>query len=120
MRGEGLRWDTDKFPIEYIPLHLLEETARILKEVTTREENPYPMWNWANGMKWSRCYASAMRHMMKWYRGEDNDEETGRNHLAHAMCSLLFLIHYLDAFPEGDDRPKEFFQPGGLDDSSER
>ena len=118
-RGEGLRFNENKIPIEFIPLHLLDGAAKVFKNVTERKEKPYPMWNWSRGMDWSKPYACLIRHMTAWYRGEDLDKETKLNHLHHAMCNLLMLTHYLDAFPEGDDRPKEYFQKGGLNDTFE-
>lgn len=117
IRGDGLRYDENKIPYQCIPLHLLEGAAHVFKHVTERKENPYPMWNWARGMAWSKPYACLLRHLDKWYRGEDLDSETNLNHLHHAMCNLLMLIHYLDAYKEGDDRPVFFFKPGGPDDT---
>jgi hypothetical protein len=107
--GGGLRYNAGKAPMEYIPLHLLADTARVLYLVTTRPENSYPPFNWARGMQWLKPYACLIRHMFAWYRGQDRDPDTGLPHLAHAMCNLLFLIHYEQSYPVGDDRPKEFF-----------
>ena len=94
-----MRFNFNKVPIEFVPLHLLEGAARVFKSVTERKENAYTPWNWAKGMMWSVPYACMMRHIVAWYRGETNDPETGESHLAHAMCNLLMLTHYEDAFP---------------------
>ena len=107
--GGGLRYNEGKVPMEMIPLHLLDGAAQVFHQVTTREKNPYPPWNWARGMDWSEPYACMIRHLKKWYRGKDNDEETGLNHLHHVMCNLLMLIHYIDTCPDKDNRPKEYF-----------
>ena len=109
-RGKGLRFDDEKDKFSCIPLKLIRGAARILYKVTIRKTNPYPMWNWAAGMLWSKPYDCLMRHMDDWYCGEDIDPDTGESHLDHALCNLLFLIHYRDAYKEGDDRPKEFFK----------
>jgi hypothetical protein len=34
------------------------------------------------------------RHIWAWKEGEQNDPETGRHHLAHAMCCLMFLYEH--------------------------
>jgi hypothetical protein len=115
VRGAGMRYNAGKNPLQTIPLHLLEAGARVFDHVTTRPVKPYPRWNWAKGMEWSVPYACILRHLAAWYRGEDNDPETGISHLGHVMCNLLMLTHYQDAFPEGDDRPKDYFKPGGMD-----
>jgi len=120
IRGAGMRFNAEKMPLETIPLHLLEDCARVFDGVTKREVKPYPMWNWAKGMPWSVPYACMLRHLAAWYRGEDNDPETGINHLGHVMCNLLMLTHYKDAFPEGDNRPVLYFKPGGMDVACEQ
>lgn len=106
MSEQGLRWNEGKAPLEMIPLHLLEGAAHVFHDVTTREERPYPAWNWLKENDWSVPYACMMRHLSKWQMGEDNDEETGRSHLDHAMCNLLMLIHYSRQYPHRDDRPR--------------
>lgn len=103
--SEGLRYNSGKAPLEMIPLHLLEGAARVFHDVTTREVNPYPKWNWLKENDWSVPYACMMRHLSKWQMGEDNDGETGHNHLHHAMCNLLMLVHYSQQYPHRDDRP---------------
>lgn len=39
-----------------------------------------------------RYYNASMRHIQSWWIGEQNDPETGLPHLAHAVCSLMFLM----------------------------
>lgn len=115
-KGSGARWlGSDKVPYEFVPLHLVAGAARVFKHVTERKDRPYPMWNWAKGMPWLVPFACMMRHMAAWLIGEDLDRETGMPHLDHAHCNLLMLIHYAQAYPEGDNRPKQWF--GGKDAS---
>lgn len=50
-------------------------------------------------------YAAALRHLMAWFDGEDNDEESGLLHTAHVRACMAILI---DAEAQGtldDDRP---------------
>lgn len=62
--------------------------------------------NWLNGADWSRYYNSTMRHLTAWWMGESVDPETGRSHLLHAICGLLFLAAYEIRGIGRDDRPK--------------
>ena len=101
---KALRFNENKVPMEMIPLHLLEGTAKVFGE-----QIKYPKWNWLQGMEWSIPYACILRHLSKWYQGEDVDAESGLNHLHHVMCNLLMLIHYTDHHKNYDNRPKEFF-----------
>lgn len=49
---------------------------------------------------WSKCskeqmflYEDALlRHITSYRLGEENDEETNLNHLAHAACNLMFIF----------------------------
>lgn len=112
-KGSGARFNADKVPYEYIPLHLLAEAAEVMHLVTTRQINPYPMWNWAKGMPWLVPYACLCRHLAAWFCGEEFDTGpmgSGKRHTAHMMCNLLMLIHYEQTYPEGDNRPKKWFK----------
>lgn len=107
-KGTGARENTGKAPLQMVPLHLLEEVGRVYYDVTI--SGKYKPWNWAKGMAWTVPYACILRHLAAWFRGEDNDPETGYSHMAHVICNALMLLHYRKFYPEGDDRPKEFFQ----------
>lgn len=39
-----------------------------------------------------RYLAAAMRHINKYRRGQQTDEESGLHHLAHAAISLIFVL----------------------------
>lgn len=111
-KGSGARWNQEKTPYEFIPLHLLAEAAEVFELVTTRQIRPYPMWNWAKGMPWLVPWACLLRHGLAWFRGEDFDtgpNGSGKRHTAHMMCNLLMMIHYEQTFPEGDNRPTKWF-----------
>jgi hypothetical protein len=44
--------------------------------------------------------------LFAWWNGELYDRETGYNHLAHAICELMFLLEFDETHPEKDDRPE--------------
>jgi hypothetical protein len=72
------------------------------------------------GLKaWSRLISSTLRHLFAFMRGENQDPETGRSHLAHAICGLLFLLEYTFSGAGNDDRhitEPENKSPAFLDD----
>lgn len=106
-RGSGARYNDNKPDFSLLPLCTLEDELR----VWMYGKHKYAAWNWTKGMPWSAPFASLMRHMAAWQRGEDTDPETGLPHLAHAMCNLRMLTLYSKTYLEGDDRPKQWLTP---------
>lgn len=98
--GGGLRFDTGKVPVELLPPDALEEVARVLEFGAKK----YARRNWEKGMLWSRVIGPLLRHAFRWLRGEDNDPETGLNHMAHVACNALFLVAYIKRGAGTDDR----------------
>jgi hypothetical protein len=98
--NEGRKDDGGKPTFDLLPWGALAEIQAVLEYGAQK----YEPWNWARGMKWLRLWNAVMRHLWAWVRGEDNDAETGLSHLAHAVCSLLFLIEYRRAGLGTDDR----------------
>lgn len=47
--------------------------------------------NWEKGYKWSLSLDAHGRHLSQWLQGEDNDEETGSNHLIASVWHLIAL-----------------------------
>jgi hypothetical protein len=50
--------------------------------------------NWERGYKWSLSQDAHDRHLNQWLRGENNDPETGTNHLIAAAWHLIALFIY--------------------------
>lgn len=101
---EGTKFDADKVPFDLLSPYFLLGIAEVLKFGAKKYE-PY---NWAKGIKYSRVLAAMQRHLWAWWAGEDVDPETGMNHLWHAGCCLMFLIHYEahpDLYKEFNDTP---------------
>jgi hypothetical protein len=100
--AEGVKYDDGKLPFDLWSPDALEKTA----EVLGYGANKYVPYNWAKGLKYSRVFSALLRHLWAFWRGEDNDSETGFHHLAHAMCCLMFLLHYesRNGYKEFDDR----------------
>jgi len=106
-KGSGARYNAGKPDLSLIPLCTLEDEAK----VWMYGKQKYAAWNWAKGMDWSVPLACALRHLSKWQAGEENDEESGLPHLAHAMCNLRMLTLYSKTYQEGDDRPPKELMP---------
>jgi hypothetical protein len=100
--SEGKHFDSGKSPVELVPTSATFALAEILESGKAK----YGPRNWEQGIAWSRVYASAIRHLLRWFNGEDLDPESGRSHLKHALCNVAFLVEYLETHPELDDRPK--------------
>lgn len=48
----------------------------------------YSEWNWAQGIPSSRCYESAMRHLLQFAQGE-----TDEDHLSAAAFNIMVIVH---------------------------
>lgn len=92
-----VKHDQDKARFDLLSPEFLSAVARVL----THGAGKYSPDNWKKGFVGGpeaaneardRYYAALLRHVVdKWAQGEIRDEETGEHHLAHAVCSLMFL-----------------------------
>ena len=98
--SRGIKHDAGKPPLELISRDALEAEARVLAFGAAK----YGVDNWRGGMAWRRIGGAAMRHLVAWLDGEDNDPETGESHLAHLRCCTGFLIEYQKRGIGTDDR----------------
>lgn len=98
---EGRKNDQEKNRLDLLPFDALEEVGQIL----TLGAAKYGVGNWRKGMAWHRLFGAALRHLWAWYRREETDPESGRSHLAHAACCVLFLLSYTLTKSGEDDRP---------------
>lgn len=92
--------DNEKPIMALLPPAALKEVAAILTFGATK----YNSHNWRKGFKWSRLQSAALRHLFAHIDGEDFDEETGKSHVAHAICCLLFLLEHEIGGLGKDDR----------------
>lgn len=85
----GMKDDQDKPRWDLLPYEGLSEVVDVL----TYGAAKYAPDNWRHVKNPRRRYfAAAMRHLVAWWRGEQTDPETGKSHLAHAACCILFLM----------------------------
>jgi len=91
MKAAGKKADAGKLPWHLLPLGPMRETVEVLQHGAAK----YGSENWKHVLNArDRYYDAAMRHLTTWYDGQARDDESGRSHLAHAMCCLLFLLWF--------------------------
>ena len=87
----GRKFDGNKLEYGLLPPLALEATVDVL----TFGVQKYERDNWKRVPDSKRRYFDAMeRHIWAWKKGEILDPESGKHHLAHAMCCLMFLYEH--------------------------
>lgn len=100
--GDHLRKDDGKLRFDLLP----PEAVEALVALYTRGAQKYTPRGWEEGMAWSRCLGSLMRHLWKWIRGEDYDAETGAHHMIAVAWNAFALYTYHVRNKGTDDRGK--------------
>jgi hypothetical protein len=99
--AEGRKDDGGKPPLHLIPPEFLYAIAEILDF----GQRKYAPRNWEKGLDWSRVYRAAIGHLFDWFARKGPDPETGKSHLWHAACCVMFLVCYEIRGTGADDRP---------------
>lgn len=92
--SKGVKNDSGKIEWSYLPIEPMNEVLKVLMLGDKKYPSPDGC-NWKvvpNAKK--RYYNAALRHLTSWYNGEKTDQETGYNHLAHAVTNCLFLLWF--------------------------
>lgn len=100
---EGVKYDADKAPIDLIDPDFLVGLAEVLGFGAKK----YAAHNWRLGIQYSRLIAAAYRHLGAINKGEDVDPESGKPHVYHLACCVMFLSKMMESRPDLDDRYKE-------------
>jgi hypothetical protein len=114
--SEGINKDEGKLRVDLVAPEIIEAVARVCGEGRglNKDGNPkYEDRNWELGMDWMRQYGSALRHLLKWAKGEDIDPESGCTHLEHALWRIGALVTYEKRRIGMDDRPNGGSWPNG-------
>lgn len=83
-----VKTDQEKPRMDLLPVLAIERVA----EVLTFGAKKYAPDNWRRVDDLKRYYAAALRHIFASMRGEKNDPETGKSHMTHAACCILFIV----------------------------
>lgn len=75
-----------------------------IADILTASMEKYEKFNWKKGIDYSVPYDSCQRHLLKFMKGENYDDESGKHHLLHAAVNLMFLYYYSQNLEEFDDR----------------
>lgn len=87
----GVKFDQDKPQWTLVPFKAFDEVVKVL----TIGAKKYAPDNWKKVPNARQRYIdAAFRHMSAYASGEKLDAETGKSHLAHAMCCFLFLLAF--------------------------
>lgn len=98
----GTKLDQEKPRTELLSSAALIEIAKVL----TFGAKKYDAHNWRGGLEQSRLIGAALRHLLAYNDGEDNDPETGLPHLAHLGCCVMFMLEQHLKGTGVDDRYK--------------
>lgn len=95
----GVKYDNGKPQWSLLPFRALTQVV----EVLTYGAKKYAPDNWKRVPDARRRYIDAgFRHFTAYASGETHDPETGKHHLAHAICCMLYLV----AFDLGEHNDK--------------
>ena len=87
----GIKYDQDKPRWGLLPFEPLAEVVAVL----TVGAKKYAPDNWKFVPDADARYMdAAFRHIVSYMQGHKYDGETGSNHLAHAVCCLLFKLWF--------------------------
>ena len=93
---DGRKFDSDKLRYDLIDYNQIDKLADIL----TMGAKKYADNNWQKVEPFNdRYFAALMRHLTAWRNGKKIDDESGKSHLDHAFCNIMFLMW-------GEDREK--------------
>lgn len=90
---KDLKFDNGKPMLDLIEPNFILGIGKVLTFGASKYEPN--SWKTLNRGK-DRYYAAALRHLLKYRKGEKIDQETGISHLYHTATNLMFLAYYED------------------------
>jgi len=90
-----------------VSLNLVPASSIIYQALAMEDgARKYGPFNWRSNKVIASIYvAAAMRHLMAWYDGEENAEDSQKPHLAHALACLGIIVDAKETGNLVDDRP---------------
>lgn len=90
-KKKGQKFDRGKPRWSLLPFRELKNVVEIL----TFGADKYAPGNWQKVDNATERYSdAALRHLTSWLSGEKKDPESGKSHLAHVACNILFLMWF--------------------------
>ena len=103
------RKDTKDIQLHAMPWEALQELGKVYHFGATAERpdgSPaYGDYNFRQGYQWSSSFDAMLRHAFAFWSREENDSESGLNHMAHAAWHALTLTLFALTGKGTDDRP---------------
>jgi hypothetical protein len=96
----AVKFDNEKPRMDLLDTKFLLDLAAVMGYGAIK----YEANNWRRGMRHGRYFAAMMRHAWAYWGGEENDQESGLPHLAHAAACIMMLMGIAKSHPELDDR----------------
>jgi len=99
-KDRGDKFDADKPMWDLFMWRAALGVVRVL----TYGAKKYSAHNWEKGIKYSRLFAAAQRHLSAYWLGANIDPESNLPHLDHAICDLMMMREMSTLHPSEDDR----------------
>lgn len=99
-KDKGIKNDSGKPSVEYIPREALEGAGRAFGFGAQK----YAPHNFKLGLAYSRLAGAIMRHLAAFMDNESKDPESGLSHLDHLLSSASMLKYMEVNRPDMDDR----------------
>ncbi len=100
----ALRFNKGKVRLDLVP----DSAVLGIGDVMTYGASKYAERNWEKGLDWMSVVASLERHLKKFKKGEDFDDESTLLHIDHVLANAAFLKEYYKIYPQGDNRPHAY------------
>lgn len=84
---EATKHDSNKPRFSLIPQLALDEIIKGFEHGASK----YGVYNYSEGMDYTRYYDALIRHGRDWLKGEDVDE-SGIHHIALVACNAMMLL----------------------------
>ncbi len=101
MPSDFVKHDQSKPRLELLPPVAIGRVGEVLGHGAEK----YSADNWRRVDDRRRYLGATLRHLMAYAAGEDVDDDSGLPHLAHAACSVLFLLEADELGLGADSRP---------------
>lgn len=98
--NKAKKFDNGKPDLSILPVPAL----KLMSAAFTYGAGKYGRNNYKNGLEVTRTLSAALRHIYAFLDGENNDPESGVNHLGHALASVAMTVYNLEKNPSKDDR----------------
>jgi hypothetical protein len=101
MTDKALTYDEGKVPLSRLPWAAIRELAMVQAYGCEKYGD---FENYRKGLEVSRNISCALRHIVAYMEGFDNDRDSGLPHLAHALSRIAFVIQNQHDRTAIDDR----------------